>query len=104
MFEHHHNMARIPSQSCTRECKKPCPDHSIDCLQVLGSTASVKNVASSWASNSKEFMIMRSYLQDVYASTAQFTPNEYDAYREALNDVITFMQKCLEETKLASLE
>src|SRR3990172_830408 len=103
MFDHIHNIAKVPSQECGRGCERPCTQHkSNTCTQILGSSVSARNLAAAWASNPKEFMIVRAYLQDVYASTAQFTPGEYDAYREGLNDFIKFMELCLEETKLAN--
>lgn len=102
MFEYIHNMTKIPSTECTRKCARPCTEHKdITCQQVLGSSISVKNLASCWASSAKEFTIAYSYLLNNFASTAQFTPEEFDAYRAGLMETIRFMQACLEEISIA---
>jgi len=92
------NTCKIPSYDCTRDCRKPCQEHKIqNCLQVLGSEISVKNLAAFWAGNAEAMMIVASSLVNTHAFTGNFTPQEFDSYRAGVMDMITFFEMCLEE-------
>lgn len=92
------NTCKIPSFECDRKCKKPCQEHkSQECLQVLGSETSVKNMAAFWVNNAQEMSLMISSLVNSFAFTEQFTPQEFDCYKKACLDIQGFFQACLEE-------
>jgi hypothetical protein len=68
------------------------------CLKVLGNSASVQNLASMWVNQAEDFSILLAHLLHEYATSEEFTKEEYAAYKMGLMDVMQFLEDCKEET------
>lgn len=71
----------------------------LKCSSVFGEKDPVLLLAQTWDGQKDYFAVVLAYLLHNFAMTQQFTPESYNAYRQAITDVKDFLGACEEEAK-----